>query len=154
MGLTKEELDQRVAVLKRLKKSLSHQKDKFLRYLEVLDKEKESLARGDIEVLQSQVEMENLLVKEITVFQKTIAPVEEIYRMSHPEPEPEVQELQQSLSELVQQVQEKNKHNRLTLARLMEEINREMTQLRQGRKGSSPYGSKHSPGPSLVDIST
>ena len=74
------ELAQRVAVLKRFKTLLTQQRDRFRSYLEVLEKQQNSIETGSTEELLAYVEMEEKIVTDIFSIQKVIDPLEDMYR--------------------------------------------------------------------------
>jgi DNA repair exonuclease SbcCD ATPase subunit len=73
-----EELDRRIATLKRFREMLQAQRDRFREYLAVLDKEQDVIARGDTEALLSYVDLEEHIVRDIFNIQKVIEPLERL----------------------------------------------------------------------------
>jgi hypothetical protein len=82
--LSQEELDQRVAVLKRFRELLANQRDKFRSYMDLLDHQKRDIESGDVDALVAHVEAEQGIVAEIFAVQKVIAPLEDLYRAVYP----------------------------------------------------------------------
>ncbi|MDR2095483.1 MAG: flagellar biosynthesis protein FlgN [Treponema sp.] len=80
-GIAPEELRQRVSVLKRFRELLTAQRERFRRYLEVLDKQKDSIEKGSAEELESRVALEENIIADIFSIQKVINPLEEMYRV-------------------------------------------------------------------------
>lgn len=157
MGLSKDEVQQRVSILKRLKDNLLRQREKFQNYLTVLEKEKDSIENGKVEALQVQVEAEEVIVTEIYSFQKVIDPLEEIYRAVTPpgEVDHEIAHLRGSLDTLREKVLENNQRNRTLLSSKMVEVQTEMVKVRKSRRGQSVYGGyANKQTPALVDITT
>ncbi|MCL2066979.1 MAG: flagellar biosynthesis protein FlgN [Treponema sp.] len=74
------ELAQRIAILRRFRTLLTQQRDRFRSYLEVLDKQQDTIESGSAEDLLSYVEMEEKIVADIFSIQKVIDPLEEMYR--------------------------------------------------------------------------
>jgi hypothetical protein len=152
MTLTKDEVDRRVSLLKRLKNTLSQQRDKFRDYLKVLDAEQTSIANEASDTLKAQVELEEQLVVEIHAIQKVIDPLEAVLRESYEVTDDEVSELRSTLSSLQTEVAEKSRENRGLLEKTMARLSGEIVRLRPVR-GRNPYaGSK--PASVLVDITT
>ncbi|OHD14026.1 MAG: hypothetical protein A2Z96_04670 [Spirochaetes bacterium GWB1_48_6] len=150
--MTRQELDHRVALLKRLKENLVLQRDKFHHYLNVLDQEKKSIENGSVDHLQSQVALEESIVAEIFQVQKVIDPLEAVYRHAYEkEDQEEVSGLKDSLETLRKQVLEKNTQNRRLLTSKMEEVRQEILKIRRPRKGKSLYSGSDSVS-SLIDI--
>lgn len=143
---------ERVAILKRLKDHLLGQRDKFQNYLELLDKEEDSIRNNDLNALAVQVEYERAIVEEIYAFQKVIDPLADLYRVAYPTREADVPSLQDSLEHLRVQVLERNEHNRLLLHEAMASLRQEIKALRLPRQAKSPYGDVDAP--SVIDIQT
>ncbi len=150
--LSQSEIDERVAVLKRFRELLTRQRDKFRGYLEVLDRQRADIEKGDVDALVSHVEVEQSIVSEIFAVQKVIDPLEDIYRAAYSGAEPEgLPELKTTLTELKQEVIARNEENRALLKQRMEMIRNEIKSIR------NPYAKKKSvyadiPEPRNLDI--
>lgn len=154
MTLPREEVERRVALLKRLKLTLAQQREKFQSYLKVLDAEKSSIEGDAVDTLRAQVELEEELVVDIHAIQKVIDPLEAVLQQSWDGADDgEVADLRTSLETLKVQVLEKSRENRGLLSRSMEVIEREVVRLRPQVRGRNPYaGARGST--ALVDITT
>ncbi len=64
-GLSRQELDERVAVLKRFRELLVRQRDKFHDYMGLLDRQRSDIENGDVDALVAHVELEQGIVSEI-----------------------------------------------------------------------------------------
>lgn len=125
--LPKQELEERVAILKRFKELLVRQRNKFSEYLSVLDRQRSDIESGDVDALVSHVEREQSIVSEIFTVQKVIAPLEDMYRHAYAGKEPEgIDDLKSSLSDLKEEVITKNKENRALLKQRMEMLRKEV----------------------------
>jgi hypothetical protein len=147
------ELDRRVAILHRFRELLIQQREKFRRYLDVLDRERDDIEEGDVDTLASHVEMEEQIVSEIYTFQKAIDPLEEIYRAAYPaaSEDPELPAIKGSLDQLREEVLRRNAENRTLLKRRMEMVRAEIAGFRSPLKArASVYAG--SGGGTLVDI--
>jgi len=171
-----KEVEQRVAVLKRFKLLLSQQRDRFNQYLDVLDKQKDIIKKGDPDQLLAHVDLEEQIVKDIFSIQKVIEPLEVMYQASVGSEAVsnnaggskaggssaggssaavaearEVPQLRAALEELRTEAVLRADQNRQLLAERMKEIRQEMKTLR-----SNPYAIHHSSysdeGPALIDI--
>jgi chromosome segregation ATPase len=169
-GISGEELDQRVAVLRRFRTLLTEQRDRFRSYLEALDRQQQVIETGSAEELIAHVELEEKIVADIFSIQKVIDPLEEMYRHSggaypaahaeyaeHAAQTPhaagdDVRGLKAALEELEKEAVIRSGRNRELLSRRMAEIRSEIKALR-----TNPYlqsiRSAFSPPPALVDIS-
>lgn len=151
-----EEIERRVALLRRFRELLTEQRGKFERYLDVLDRERGDIESGDVDRLVAHVEIEEQIVSEIYTFQKVIDPLDELYRAAFtavPGERPnDVPALKGSLDELRIEVVRRNKENRVLLSKRLEMLRGEIAGLRNplaSRKSVFASGGQGS----LVDIS-
>jgi len=147
------EMDRKVAILHRFRELLIQQREKFRSYLEVLDRERDDIEEGDVDTLASHVEMEEQIVSEIYTFQKSIDPLEEIYRAAYPaaSEDPELPEIKTSLDSLREEVLRRNAENRVLLKRRMEIVRAEIAGFRSPLKArASVYAAEG--GGTLVDL--
>jgi len=151
MAPDSNEMKQRVAVLTRLKKLLTAQRDKFRSYLEVLEHEESDIIEGDTDRLEAHVALERSIVKEIYAFQRVIDPLEDMYDMAYPlrDEEFEVPAIKQSLERIKEEVLSRNRHNQELLSRNMTAVREKIKGIRSFRKlsGLLPSGTA----PSLID---
>jgi hypothetical protein len=128
-----EEIDRRVAILRRFRELLVEQRRKFEKYMKVLDHEKADIESGDVERLVAHVEIEEAIVSEIYTFQKVIDPLEDLYRAAVPAAsfdEGEVMGLKSSLFEMRNEVLRRNEDNRSLLRLKMDEMRLEIAAFR------------------------
>jgi hypothetical protein len=153
-----EETARRVAVLRRFRELLRTQRDRFARYLEVLDAQKEVIQNGSVEDLTVHVEMEEHIVADIFAIQKVIDPLEAMYHTlssgaaQAADEERELPGLKTSLERLKTEAVARTERNKNLLNQRMEELRLELKTLRSNPYAihRSVYGSES---PSLVDIS-
>ncbi len=148
----KGSVEERIALLKSLKGHLIAQRDKFEQYLDLLDRQEESIQSGDMERLQAHIELEKGIIEEIYAFQKVIDPLTEVYRMAYPASEPEIPLLSESLEHARQEVLARNERNRSLLKKNLETLRQEIASLRIPKRAKSPYGDVGVP--SMIDITT
>jgi hypothetical protein len=157
--IDREELNQRVAILRRFRALLVEQRDRFRSYLEELDKQKDVIENGSAEELIAHVELEEKIVADIFAIQKVINPLDGMYRaLSSGAPdtvgsENEVQGLKSALDSLKKEAVIRSARNKDILSRRMLEIREELKTLRAGSYRSGGYTPSRPTGPSLVDIS-
>jgi len=151
-----DELERRVALLRRFRELLTEQRGKFERYLEVLDRERADIESGDVDRLVAHVEIEEQVVSEIYTFQKAIDPLDELYRaafVAAAAPEAaDVPLLKETLDGLKGEVLRRNKENRVLLGRRMELLRGEIAGLRKPMAARRSVYASGGEG-SLVDIS-
>jgi hypothetical protein len=157
--ISQEEVDQRVAVLRRFRTLLSEQRNRFRTYLAELDKQKDLIESGTAEELIAHVELEEKIVADIFAIHKVIDPLDEMYHAvssSALSGGAEVQGLKSALDGLKKEAVVRSSRNKDLLSRRMTEIREEMKALRANPYLSGGgYGGKRSafaPAPVLVDI--
>ena len=81
--LSQEELDERVAILRRFRSLLEQQRNKFREYLLVLEKQEGTIEAEDPDAIIAHSELEEQIVRNIGSLQKVIAPMQQLYQTSH-----------------------------------------------------------------------
>jgi|APSaa5957512622_1039677.scaffolds.fasta_scaffold266267_1 hypothetical protein len=150
-ALDTQEVEQRVAVLKRLKKLLFGQREKFRTYLDVLEHQETDIAEGDTDKLQAHVALEKAIVSEIYSFQKVIDPLEDMYRLAYPnrEEETEIYEIKGSLDKIRDEVLDRNRRNQELLRNDMGSLRQTIAGVRSLRKLTSVMPMESTP--TLID---
>ncbi len=144
-----ENTEEKIAILKRLRDMLARQRARFQAYLELLEREKDSITRGDAEGLLAQVEMEQGIIAEIYTLRKVIAPLETLYRAAYPATEESVPRLKAVLDSMGREIAARNARNRSLLRARMDDLRDEIRSLRAWPKPAlAPTA------PRLVDITT
>lgn len=152
--LSRQEIDQRVAVLKRFKALLQEQRKKFSDYLVVLETQERSIHEENIDALVHHTELEQSIIGDIFTIQKVIDPIEEIYRLGMPDKDDtEVVRLKSDLNKLQSQVMDQNQKNRELLQSRMADLRQEMISIKPDYRYSKQALSKQEISASLVDIS-
>ena len=155
---SQEEIDERVAVLKRFKILLETQRNKFQEYLNVLEKQASSIETEDAESLKIHTEIENEVVNNIKNLQKVIVPMSELYRssskefFSSQEEEKHLDDLQKDLSVLKEKVQNQNEKNRALLKVKMTKIKTQIDSFKNPYRNVKSVYAKQTSSPSLVEI--
>ena len=152
--LSRQEIDQRVAVLKRFKALLQEQRKKFSDYLVVLETQERSIHEENIDALVHHTELEQSIIGDIFTIQKVIDPIEEMYRLGMPDKDDtEVVRLKSDLNKLQSQVIDQNQKNRELLQSRMADLRQEMISIKPDYRYSKQALSKQEASASLVDIS-
>ena len=151
--LTKEQLDERVAILKRFRQLLEQQRQKFRDYLVVLEKQAEMIGTENVDAMVQHAEIEQSIVSEIHTIQKVINPIEDMYRTVHPEiTDNEIPKLKTDLEQLKKDVLVQNEKNRELLKSHMTVLRQQVVSLKNPyAKRSSVYASS-SQTATIVDI--
>lgn len=152
--LSRQEIDQRVAVLKRFKALLQEQRKKFSDYLVVLETQELSIHEENIDALVHHTELEQSIIGDIFTIQKVIDPIEEMYRLGMPDKDDtEVVRLKSDLNKLQSQVLDQNQKNRELLQSRMADLRQEMISINPNYSYTSKAFAKQEAVSSLVDIS-
>jgi hypothetical protein len=149
--MTADLKERRVSILRRLREMLLRQRDKFQAYLDLLERQGDSIASGDVEKLQSQLELEKNVIAEIRTLKTVIDPLEDLYQAAYPESEESITALKTVLERMGIQMKERNARNRAALNAKMEELRREISGMRAWPGGKSQFPEVT---PSLVDVTT
>ncbi len=146
--LTNEEVEERIAVLKRLRFLLEEQRNKFKEYLTVLEKQQTSIDTEDSEALIKHSELEQQIVKNISNLQKVIVPMNKMYKTiaktsnNLENPDAEISKIQNELADLQQKVLTQNKINRDLLRVHLENIKRQIANFNNPYKNSKSVYAK------------
>ncbi|HZK20043.1 MAG TPA: flagellar biosynthesis protein FlgN [Treponemataceae bacterium] len=140
--ITQKELGERIAVLRRLKKLLQAQRQKFRDYLEVLELQEKSFSSKDMpdtEALIAHSELEQQIVQNIHNLQKVILPLENMCYDTNTE---KIPTLKADLSRLQKQVLQQNEKNRTLLKSHINVIRTQINNFKNPYKGNrSVYAS-------------
>ena len=124
--ITQQELDERVAILRKFRSLLEQQRNKFQEYLNVLEKQQNSIASENTESLIAHTELEQQVVKNIANLQKVIVPMQKMYKaavpMAHTAEENSIAQIQNELNTLQTKVLKQNQINRDLLRSHIETI--------------------------------
>ena len=154
--LSQNEINERVAILKRFRHLLEQQRKKYKEYLVVLEKQQEGIKSEDDTVIVAQAELEQQIVSNITNLQKVIVPIEKMYKEKGITLTAEIPQIQKELTELQEAVLTQNEKNRTLLKEHMEELKSRISNFSNPRmnpyaKNTSIYSQKVST-PSIIDV--
>ncbi|MBO4508342.1 MAG: flagellar biosynthesis protein FlgN [Spirochaetaceae bacterium] len=144
LNLTQEEIDERIAILRRFRKLLEEQRNKFREYLEVLEKQQSAIEKGDTEAMLAHTELEQQIVANIGSLQKVITPMEKLYESKSAqilgdgksEEAKFIPHLKTDLIKLQQEVLMRNRQNCDLLRTNMAEMKNRMAMFRNPYKNS------------------
>lgn len=124
--ITQQELEERVALLRKFRGLLEQQRNKFQEYLTVLEKQQNSITSENPETLIAHTELEQQVVKNIANLQKVIIPMAKMYKasvpMAHTDEELSINKIQNELNDLQSKVLKQNEINRDLLRGHIESI--------------------------------
>ena len=135
--LSPNEVLQRTSILRRFRELLKSQRDRFVAYLDILEKQNDVIEKGSADSLILHVELEEKIVEDIFSIQKVINPLEDMYqrtRQAAVHENDEVIDLKSALEGLRTEAIARSKQNRLLLSKRMAEVGSEIKNI-----NSSPY---------------
>lgn len=152
--ISKEELAERVALLKKFRSLLQEQRDKFREYLNVLEKQENSIETENPDALLAHTELEKQVVSNIMSLQKVIVPMSELYKnRAGNGADTDIASIQRDLSDLREKALAQNKKNRELLRSHMDSIRTQISSFVNPYKNRrSIYAEKSSTG-SMVAVS-
>ena len=141
--ITQEELNERVALLRRFKSLLEEQRGKFREYLTVLEKQQDSITTENPEKLLAHTELEQQVVKNIANLQKVIVPMAKMYKANAGSRVPAAEDadiikIQNELTDLQDKVLKQNAINRDLLRIHIEQLKSQINNFK------NPYKTNHS----------
>ena len=154
--LTQEELDERVALLRKFRSLLEQQRHKFQEYLTVLEKQQDSITSEDPEALLAHTELEQQVVKNIANLQKVIVPMSRMYKntdsaISSTE-SASIDKIQNDLADLQDKVLQQNKINRDLLRVHIEQIRTQIQSFKNPYKNARSVYAQKQPVASMVEV--
>lgn len=155
--LTDEELNERVAILRRFRTLLEQQRSKFQEYLNVLEKQENAISAEDTNAIINHAELEQQVVAGIKNLQKVIVPMSEMYKSSaknaNSESDKSVESIQNELEKLQGKVLEQNQKNRELLKKHLVQIRSQIENFKNPyRKNRSIYASAQNAHGSLIAV--
>lgn len=155
--LSNQELEERVAILKRLRFLLEQQRSKFKEYLTVLEKQQNSIDKEDSEALIKHSELEQQIVKNISNLQKVIIPMNKMYSTingssTKTQNDSEIEKIQNELSDLQSKVLRQNEINRDLLRVHIENIKRQINNFKNPYKNNRSVYAQSQKVAQLVEI--
>lgn len=135
--ITQQELDERVATLRHFRKLLEQQRAKFQEYLNVLEKQQNSISKEDTDALVAHTEIEQQVLKSISGLQKVIVPMQKMYTAvsGTTQDDKEIAAIQNELNSLQSKVLEQNEKNRELLKCHIVELRSRISSL----QNTNPY---------------
>jgi len=152
--LTQEELNERVAILRRFRTLLEQQRGKFREYLTVLEKQQDSISNENTEALLAHTELEQQVVKNLMNLQKVIIPMKKMYHSAAPsaEQDKEINDLQNELNSLQERVLAQNKINRDLLRVHLGQIKMQLAGLKNPYRNLTSVYAQKQPVSQLVEV--
>lgn len=155
-NLSNEEIEERVAILKRYRKMLEEQRAKFREYLTVLEKQAQGIEEENEDVIAAHAELEHQIVTNISTLHKVTLPLEKLYKDSHPEEDAHIHELKADLQILRDEVLKQNEKNRELLKTKITEVRNQIKRIQNPK--FNPYAnsrsvySQNSATASIIDV--
>ena len=154
--ITQQELDERVALLRKFRSLLEQQRNKFQEYLNVLEKQQDSINTQNTESLIAHTELEQQVVKNIANLQKVIIPMQKMYKaavpMAHTAEENSIAQIQNELNTLQDKVLKQNQINRDLLRSHIETIRSQIQNFKNPYKNARSVYAQPQHVASLVEV--
>jgi hypothetical protein len=150
--LSETEIEERTAILRRLRQLLEQQRTKFREYLEVLEKQETSIRDENVSALTAQAELEQQIVFNISNLQRVIKPMEDLYRSVYHGEEDYIPKIQADLTHIQEQVLEQNRKNRELLKSNIVMIRNKLAQMKNPYAGNQSIYASQMNTATLVDI--
>ena len=153
--ISQEELNERIAILKRFRSLLEEQKKKFEEYLHVLELQENKIEQEDTDSLLAHSELETEIVANIGSLQKVIVPMQKLYASKassyNAKDSESITNIQSDLVKLQQQVLMQNEKNRELLKTHMTQLRTQIAQFKNPYKGHiSVYAQKAAVGSKIA----
>lgn len=141
--ISQEELEERVAILRRFRTLLEQKRAKFQEYLDVLEAQEKKIQIEDADAIIAHSELETQIVGSIGELQKVITPMQKLYESSraasyNPQDAIPITNIQEELSSLQTKVLAQNEKNRLLLKTHITEVRSQIASFK------NPYRSNRS----------
>ena len=154
--ITQQELDERVALLRKFRSLLEQQRNKFREYLTVLEKQQDSITKENPENLIAHTELEQQVVKNIANLQKVIIPMSKMYKasvpMAHTNEDSDIRQIQNELNDLQTRVLKQNQINRDLLREHIESIRTQIQNFKNPYKNIKSVYAQPQRVASLVEV--
>lgn len=154
--ISQEELDERVALLRRFRSLLEEQRSKFQEYLNVLEKQQDSITEENPESLLAHTELEQQVVKNIANLQKVIVPMKKLYTTKVPheslEEDVEITKIQNDLSDLQNKVLKQNEINRDLLRIHIEQLRNQISNFKNPYKNNRSVYAQKQPVATMIQV--
>ena len=154
--ISKQELDERVALLRKFRGLLEQQRNKFREYLSVLEKQENSITSENPETLIAHTELEQQVVKNIANLQKVIIPMSKMYKasvpMAHTDEELSINKIQNELNDLQDKVLKQNQINRDLLRSHIESIRAQIQNFKNPYKNAKSVYAQPQRVATLVEV--
>ena len=156
--ISQEELNERVAILRRFRTLLEQQRGKFREYLTVLEKQQDSISNENTEALLAHTELEQQVVKNIINLQKVVVPMRQMYNsvsagsVASSDDQKTIESLQQDLTDLQEKVLAQNKINRERLKVHIGQIKMQLAGLKNPYKNVHSVYAQKQPVSQLVEV--
>lgn len=153
--ITQQELDERVALLRKFRSLLEQQRAKFEEYLTVLEKQQNSISSEDPEALIAHTELEQQVVKNIANLQKVIVPMSKMYKAAKTtsaSDDASINKIQSELTDLQNKVLKQNEINRDLLRIHISNIQTQINNFKNPYKNVSSVYAQKQPVATLVEV--
>lgn len=153
--ITQDELNERVAILRKFRSLLEQQRSKFQEYLTVLEKQQNSIANEDPEALIAHTELEQQVVRNIANLQKVIVPMTKMCKSAGINAACEdesINRIQNELDDLQNKVLKQNEINRDLLRVHISNIKTQINNFKNPYRNLSSVYAQKQPVATMVEV--
>lgn len=153
--ISNEELEERVALLKKFRSLLEQQRNKFNEYLTVLEKQQDSITDENPENLLAHTELEQEVVKNLANLQKVIVPMRKMYQdanIAQNQETESIEKIQNELSILQDKVLKQNEINRDLLRVHLEQIKTQIQNFKNPYKNTRSVYAQKKPVATMIAV--
>jgi hypothetical protein len=149
--IDEQEISRRVAFLRRFKETLIRQRERFQAYLDLLERGGDT-SEAPEEVLEFHVTLEEAVVRDIAVFERTLKPLEAMYEAQHTDDDTDIPQIRAALSKTREDLLHRTRLNREKLKGQIESITRSRTPVLITRHTDYKRGKPTADSATLVDL--
>ncbi|MEE8441490.1 MAG: hypothetical protein V3S41_07205 [Spirochaetia bacterium] len=146
--LTQSEIEERVGILRRFREALLRRRERFSRYLEML--EQQPPGENDSDRIEIYVEIEQAIIQEIAGFEQVIEPLQLMYREHGPDGAADLPHLKADLERTRDEVLLRAVRSRDLLKQEISSLRSEISGLRIMHRRRSLFATAE---PTTIDIS-
>ncbi len=150
-NISQDELDERIAIIKRFRAILEEQRDKFREYLDALEKQHSKIEEGDAESAEIHSQLQQRIVSSIGELQKVAEPMEALYKRTHGS-DSAISQIQSELLSLRKKAAVQNTHNQELLRAKMSGIQKEMRSFKNPYRNARSVYEKSASSAQMIQI--
>ena len=149
--IDEQEINRRVAFLRRFKETLTRQRERFQAYLDLLERGCDTEDSPE-DVLEFHITLEEAVVRDIATFERTLRPLEAMYEAHEADDDTDIPQIRNALTRTREDLLHRTHLNREKLRLQIESITRSRTPVLIARKPDYKRGAPPVENAKLVDL--